>query len=94
MGSRIKLNFTRAMISAALEGKLDNVEYEQLPIFNLSIPTACDGVPSELLNPKNTWADKEQYDEVAVNLANKFTENFKKFEGQTSQEILNAAPTL
>jgi phosphoenolpyruvate carboxykinase (ATP) len=94
VGSRIKLNFTRAMISAALEGKLDDVEYEQLPIFNLAIPKACDGVPSELLNPKNTWADKGHYDEVAANLATRFIENFKKFEGQTSQEILSAAPAL
>jgi phosphoenolpyruvate carboxykinase (ATP) len=94
VGSRIKLDFTRAMISAALEGKLDHVEYENLPIFNLAIPKACDGVPSELLNPKNTWADKGHYDEVAANLAQRFIENFKKFEGQTSQEILNAAPAL
>lgn len=92
VGSRMKLSYTRAMITAALTGKLDNVEYEKLPIFDLSTPTSCEGVPSEILNPRKTWADKSAYDETANNLANKFVKNFEKFAAETDASILAAAP--
>ena len=55
----MKLKYTRAMITAALEGKLNDVEFETDPIFGVAIPTECPGVPAEVLNPRNTWADKD-----------------------------------
>ncbi|MEN9302908.1 MAG: phosphoenolpyruvate carboxykinase [Bacteroidota bacterium] len=94
VGSRMKLSYTRSMITAALTGKLNNVTFEKLPIFDLAFPTECDGVPSELLNPRNTWADKSAYDETANNLAGKFVKNFEKFAAETSAEILAAAPKV
>lgn len=90
----MKLSYTRAMITAALEGKLDQIPFETLPIFDLAVPTACEGVPSELLNPRNTWQDKHQYDTTAESLAEKFVNNFKKFEAETAPEILAAAPKV
>jgi phosphoenolpyruvate carboxykinase (ATP) len=94
VGQRMKLSYTRAMITAALEGKLNNVEFEKLPIFDLSYPTSCEGVPSELLNPRATWSDKQAYDETANNLAVKFVKNFEKFAAETSSEILAAEPKV
>ena len=94
VGSRMKLSYTRAMITAAMNGKLDNVEYQTQPIFELQIPTSCEGVPSEILNPKDTWADKAAFDETANNLAAQFVKNFEKFEAETSEAILSAAPKV
>jgi phosphoenolpyruvate carboxykinase (ATP) len=94
VGSRMKLSYTRAMITAALTGKLDNVAFDVLPVFELAMPKTCDGVPSEILNPRETWADKMAYDETANNLAGKFVKNFEKFAAETSAEILNAAPKV
>ena len=93
-GSRMKLSYTRAMITAALTGKLNDVSYESMPFFDLSFPTTCDSVPSELLNPRNTWSDKQAYDETAQNLAQKFVANFEKFAAETSAEIVAAAPKV
>ncbi len=93
-GSRMKLPYTRAMISAALEGKLDSVEYEVLPVFRLMMPKECPCVPSIILNPRNTWKDKEAYDKKAKELAHNFLENFKKFAAHVSEEILAAAPAI
>jgi phosphoenolpyruvate carboxykinase (ATP) len=94
VGSRMKLAYTRAMITAALTGKLNNVAYEQMPVFELAFPSVCEGVPTELLNPRNTWADKAAYDDTAANLAAKFVSNFEKFAAQTDQAILAAAPKV
>jgi len=94
VGRRMKLSYTRAMITAALTGKLVNVAFDKLPIFELAIPTTCEGVPSEILNPRGTWADKNAYDETANNLATKFVTNFEKYAAETSQDILNAAPKV
>jgi phosphoenolpyruvate carboxykinase (ATP) len=94
VGQRMKLSYTRAMITAALEGKLSNVTFEKLPIFDLAYPTSCEGVPNELLNPRSTWSDKSAYDETANNLAAKFVKNFEKFASETSPEILAAAPKV
>ena len=94
VGSRMKLSYTRAMITAALTGKLNDVEFENLPVFDLAFPTSCEGVPSELLNPRNTWADKAAFDATANNLAGKFVANFEKFAAETSPEILAAAPKV
>lgn len=92
IGSRMKLKYTRAMITAALEGDLDNVEFVKDPIFQLSTPTSCPNVPDEILNPRNTWENKEAYDADANILAKKFNDNFAKFADNASQEILDGAP--
>ncbi|MBD3638555.1 MAG: phosphoenolpyruvate carboxykinase (ATP) [Crocinitomicaceae bacterium] len=92
VGERISLKFTRAMITAALEGKLDNVDYEEHEIFGLAMPVECEGIPAEILNPKNTWADKAGYDRKANHLANEFVKNFEQFESDANEEILAAAP--
>lgn len=94
VGSRMKLSYTRAMITAALTGKLDGVHFEVLPVFDLAFPSSCDGVPSELLNPRNTWSDKDQYDRTANGLAAKFIKNFEKFTEGTSSDILEASPKV
>jgi len=91
-GHRINLSYTRAIINAVLEGKLNNVTFEDTDIFNLSVPTSCEGVPSALLNPKNTWIDKVAYENKATSLANLFVENFKKYSDAASAELLAAAP--
>jgi len=93
-GTRMKLSHTRAMITAALEGKLDGIEYEHMPIFNLSIPVSCPGVPSELLNPRNTWENKDAYDQHALHLATLFVKNFEKYAAGVSPDIMAAAPTI
>lgn len=93
-GHRMKLSYTRAMITAALNGQLDNVETVNDAIFGVAIPKEVPGVPSDLLQPRNTWADKAAYDEKARFLANLFIENFKKYEAGVSDEILAAAPRL
>ncbi|MCC6514864.1 MAG: phosphoenolpyruvate carboxykinase (ATP) [Chitinophagales bacterium] len=94
VGKRMSLKYTRALITAALNGELNNAEFETLPIFNFQIPSAVDGVPSEILNPRNTWTDKAAYDAKAGELAAKFNDNFKKYADQASAEILAAAPKI
>jgi phosphoenolpyruvate carboxykinase (ATP) len=93
-GSRIKLNYTRAMIQAALKGSLQKVEHTKHPVFGMMMPTACPGVPDELLNTRNTWANKKEYDAQARMLAGLFIENFKAYESKVSKEILAAAPVI
>jgi phosphoenolpyruvate carboxykinase (ATP) len=94
VGSRMKLKFTRAMITAALEGKLNNVEFETHPVFGMAIPKSCPDVPTEVLNPRNTWVDKNAYDEKAKYLASLFIRNFEKYAAGVTQEILSAAPKI
>ena len=93
-GSRMKLSFTRAMITAALEGKLDNVSFEAHPVFGMMMPTECPNVPTEILNPRNTWTDKGAYDAMAKNLAGQFVKNFEKYASGANAEILAAAPKV
>jgi phosphoenolpyruvate carboxykinase (ATP) len=92
VGSRIKIAYTRAMINAALAGKLDNVEYREDPIFGLHVPTAVPGVPAEVLEPRGTWSSADEYDEKATHLAQLFHENFQKYADGTSEEIKAAGP--
>lgn len=94
IGNRIKLSYTRALISAALNGELNEVRYENMPVFNLAIPTTCKSVPDELLNPRNTWDDKAAYDAKARSLAEQFITNFKKYASGSGEEILAAAPQV
>jgi phosphoenolpyruvate carboxykinase (ATP) len=94
VGSRIKLAYTRALITAALEGKLANVEYGETPFFKLRYPKSCPGVPSEIMEPRNTWADKNAFDAQASKLAAGFVKNFEQYASGVSKEILEAAPRL
>lgn len=89
---RIKLKYTRAMVSAALTGKLNDVEYELDPIFNIYIPKACPGVPAEILDPKNIWKNQESYNESANRLAKEFTENFASKYPDMPENIVKAGP--
>ncbi|RFC54901.1 phosphoenolpyruvate carboxykinase (ATP) [Brumimicrobium aurantiacum] len=93
-GSRMKLSYTRSMITAALTGKLDNVEYIKDDIFGLNMPTECEDVPTEILNPVNTWEDKAAFEKKANELAQAFVKNFEIFESDASEEIINAAPKV
>ena len=92
VGSRMKLSYTRAMITAALAGKLSKVDFEEFPIFGFNIPTEVPGVPSEVLNPRNTWANKAEYDTKLNDLATAFLKNFQQFEAIADEETRNAAP--
>lgn len=93
VGSRMKLSYTRAMVRAAISGKLNDVETKQDGIFGLHIPTAIEGVPSEVLDPREAWKDKEAYDQKARYLADLFKENFKKF-NNVSEDILKKGGPL
>jgi len=91
VGERIKLSYTRSIIDAILNGELKKAEYSNFSLFNLSIPKSCTGVPSEMLDPRNTWEDKEQYDIRALKLIGEFEENFKRF-NNVPEAIKNAGP--
>ena len=93
VGSRMKLKYTRAMITAALNGELDDVAYENHEVFGIAKPQTCPNVPSEILNPRNTWEDQELYDKKAIELAQKFKDNFAKFEEFANAEIMAGAPS-
>ena len=92
VGSRMKLKYTRAMITAALNGELDDVPYENHHVFGIAKPQTCPNVPSKILNPRNTWEDPELYDKKAIELAQKFKANFTKFEEFANAEIMAGAP--
>jgi len=94
VGSRIKLKYTRAMISAALEGKLDEVEFQQHPIFGLFMPKYCPNVPIEMLDPMNTWLQKGAYVSKAIQLAHFFHLNFEKFSAEASKHIMEGGPLI
>ena len=91
-GNRMKLGYTRAMISAALNGELDRVEMTEHPIFGMLMPTSCPNVPTEILNPRSTWKDSAAYDITANKLAKEFIKNFEKYAAGVTPEILAAAP--
>ena len=93
-GSRMKLSYTRAMITAAMNGELTNAEYVAHPVFGVLMPTTVPNVPSEILIPRNTWADKEAYDKKSNELAQLFVKNFDKYAAQANDEIRSAAPTV
>jgi phosphoenolpyruvate carboxykinase (ATP) len=92
IGSRIKLAYTRALITAALNGDLDSVEYLSSPVFGLNTPKSCPNVPSDILYPRNVWPDKDMFDEKANVLANLFIKNFEQFADFANDEIKSAAP--
>jgi phosphoenolpyruvate carboxykinase (ATP) len=76
----MSIRHTRALVNAALDGQLEDVKFVTEPAFGLHIPVSCPGVPAEVLNPRNAWADKAAYDRQAADLANRFEANFKQFD--------------
>lgn len=91
-GTRMKLAHTRAMIKAALEGCLDFAPFRKDPIFGFSVPELCPNVPFEVLNPRSTWKNPEEYDKTAKNLAEAFVSNFNKFKSFADEDIMKGAP--
>jgi phosphoenolpyruvate carboxykinase (ATP) len=92
VGSRMKIAHTRAMITAALGGHLDKVQYQPHPVFNIEVPSTCPGVPNDVLDPRRTWQDRAAYDEQAKKLAGMFVENFKTFEADVAASVKDAGP--
>ncbi|HEX6589574.1 MAG TPA: phosphoenolpyruvate carboxykinase (ATP) [Longimicrobiales bacterium] len=93
VGHRMKLSYTRAMVNAAISGKLDDVKTKTDPFFGLHIPVEVPGVPADVLDPRSTWKNTAEYDEQARTLANMFRENFTKFEKDVSDAVKKAGPT-
>jgi len=91
-GERIKIAYSRALVKNILNGRLEKVEFEKDPLFGLMIPKACEGIPSEILNPRNSTSDKVRYEERAGKLAADFKKNFKEFENDVSKEVLATMP--
>ncbi|WP_372754474.1 phosphoenolpyruvate carboxykinase (ATP) [Mariniflexile sp.] len=94
VGSRIKLKYTRTMITSILKGGLDGVDFEQNPIFGLFMPKYCPGVPTEILDPMNTWLQKGLYIGKAIQLAHSFHLNFEKYANEASQQIMEGGPLI
>ncbi len=94
VGNRMKLSYTRAMVQAALEGELSNVETEMDKIFGLNIPVHVPGVPDEVLQPRKTWSDEAAYERKAKELASKFNENFKKFSNVPGEIGIKGGPSV
>jgi phosphoenolpyruvate carboxykinase (ATP) len=95
VGKRISIKYTRALLNAALDGSLEKVEYSKDPFFGLEVPNECPNVPSEVLMPKNTWINKEAYDQSAKKLAGMFIDNFKQYAtDKTGKEIEKAGPPM
>ncbi|HET6446978.1 MAG TPA: phosphoenolpyruvate carboxykinase (ATP), partial [candidate division Zixibacteria bacterium] len=92
VGQRMKLAYTRKMVSAVLSGELEGCELRLDPSFNLRVPTEIDGVPDSVLNPRETWQDKEAYDAQAMKLAIMFKENFEQFKDGISEEVYESGP--
>jgi phosphoenolpyruvate carboxykinase (ATP) len=92
VGKRISIRYTRALLNAALDGKLLSVPYKRDPVFGFEVPQQCEGVPETVLNPSGSWADKDHYMKKYRELATRFVENFKKYEDGCSVEVKNAGP--
>jgi len=91
VGQRMNIHHTRAMVTAILDGSLDRTSFQPDPAFGLDVPTACPNVPPEVLQPRSTWSDPDQYDPKARELASLFADNFKEF-GAAPEHIKNAGP--
>jgi phosphoenolpyruvate carboxykinase (ATP) len=94
VGKRISIGYTRAMLNAALDGKLDNLEFSEDPIFGFEVPTSCPHVPDEVLDPSSSWPSKEIYIQKYKDLASRFIDNFKKYEADCPKEIREAGPNM
>ena len=93
-GARMKIAYTRAIVDAVLKGKLADVPTEPDPIFSIHVPTACEGVPSQVLKPRNTWKDGAAYDRQARELAKMFAENFEQFTDSATEAVCAAGPKI
>ena len=93
-GERIPLSYTRAIVSAILEGALENCNWKVHPVFHFTMPETCPGVPGKLLDPELSWKDPLEYQLKAKELAARFIENFKKYEEEVPAEILDGAPEI
>jgi phosphoenolpyruvate carboxykinase (ATP) len=93
-GKRCPLKYTRAILDAIHSGELAKVEYETYPTFNLQVPKTCPGVPDEMLNPKTSWTGSSGFDEEVTKLAKLFVENFDKYKGEATEEVIKAGPTV
>ena len=94
VGERIKLRYTRRMVRAALGGELDKAEYRNDPVFGVAVPTAVEGVPAQLLEPRSTWADPAAYAAKAAELARMFVDNFEQYANRFSDEVRAAGPVM
>ncbi len=94
VGKRMHLPYTRALVNAALDGRLSDVQFEADPIFKVLVPTSAPDVPQEILKPRNTWKDRDAYDRKAQELAAKFKDNFEKYTDKVSLEVLEAGPEV
>jgi phosphoenolpyruvate carboxykinase (ATP) len=92
VGSRMEIRYSRAMVNAAISGALDKVEMNTDPIFGFSIPKSCPGVPSRVLDPRNTWADKKAYEAKARELVGLFKKNFEQFASSVPDQVKAAGP--
>ncbi len=88
----MKIQYTRALLHAALDGSLAGTEVAVDPSFGLFVPQACSGVPAEVLNPRDTWADKTAYDQTARDLVGRFHANFTAFDAYVTEAVRAAAP--
>jgi len=94
VGKRISIKYTRALLSAALNGKLNNVKFTKDPVFGFEVPTQCPDVPADVLDPAGSWSNKKEYDKRYRDLAARFIENFKKFETESTKDIVGAGPRI
>lgn len=94
VGKRISIRHTRALLNAALCGRLEDVKYAKDPIFGFLVPMECPGVPAEVLSPSASWGDKKEYERRYKDLAMRFKENFAKFKDSTPQEVIQAGPNV
>lgn len=94
VGSRTKLSFTRAMITAAMNGELQDVSFVPHSVFGVDVPQSCPNVPDLILNPRDTWNDKDLYDKKAAELAQLFIKNFEKYADKANADILSSAPKV
>ena len=92
VGQRMSIQYTRAMITAVLDGSLAEVETRPDPVFGFAVPVSCPGVPDSVLSPRNTWENGEEYDRAALSLAARFRSNFEKFADQVTEEVRAAGP--
>ncbi|NOT04627.1 MAG: phosphoenolpyruvate carboxykinase (ATP), partial [Anaerolineales bacterium] len=94
VGKRISIKYTRALLNAALTGKLNQVKFTKDPIFGFEVPAECPNVPAEVLNPATSWHDQKEYDRRYKDLAMRFVQNFAKFTDGTPQEVVDAGPKV
>ena len=94
VGERFKIAHSRAVIRAAINGDLDDVEFVTDPVFGFAVPVECPGIPTDLLTPRGTWQDSNEYDEKAANLARLFKENFQEYAELAGAEIVAAGPIV